>query len=74
MLEWGKPVYWGLGLNQLFSIDDLLDLNFLTNCCIEDSEFHIKEGTKRIQKQYGKEMLLSVPLTEIIIQLKFINV
>ena len=32
-------------------------------CCIENSEFHTKEGIKMNQKQYGKEMLLSVPLT-----------
>ena len=48
-----------------FSVD-LLHLNFKTICCIED--------TKRNQKQYGKETLLSVPLTEIIIQLKLIDV
>ena len=29
---------------------------------------------KRNQKQYGKETLLSVPLTEIVIQLKLLDV
>ena len=55
-----------LVLTSFFSVDDLLHLNFYTYYCLKD--------TKRNQQQNGKETLLIVLLTKIIIQLKLIDV